>query len=77
MPPAFFFFFLRVEVRFAFQKITLVAHDEHGNMFMNMVTWPPTGNRLGATAEIFQRDGRGLQQWAVGVTSALAFFLEL
>ena len=42
---------------------------------MNMV--PPTGNWLGATAEIFQRDGRGLQQWAVGVTSALAFFLEL
>ena len=30
VPPAFFFFFLSVEVRFAFQKITLVAHDEHG-----------------------------------------------
>ena len=28
MPSAFFFF--KVEVRFAFQKITLVAHDENG-----------------------------------------------
>ena len=28
VPSAFFFF--KVEVRFAFQKITLVAHDEHG-----------------------------------------------
>lgn len=47
------FFFFKVVVRFAFQKIALVAHEGHRGR--------PMGDGLGGVAELFQRDGRGLE----------------
>lgn len=61
-------FCLKVELRFAFQKLTLVAQIGYRE-------WPTSGG-LGAWQRPL-RDGRGLGGGPVGVKSILVFFLAL